>query len=224
MFFFQCEDVTPIVAVSGNHGTKSGPQNWERADGFFEATRRNPWRKLAWFSLANLDTGTSLTLNDHGSSAMGRCQFDWCGFRLCTHRCLEIRSFVFPHVRLRERSFEIWEMLWLASLHVYLLCSVPVLHFSTLQISVGFLYTIINRLGGPRTSERLCGRTCQKCLQPFGKECEQKQLGTSTHRPTNLTNMCYHPEFSENPSWMIKKIENLEVWVGQELTKLLFHS
>ena len=94
MYFFQCEDMTLIVAVSGNHGTKSGPQIIGK-------------ELMVGFSLANLDTRTSLTLNDHGSSAMGRCQFDWCGFGLCTHRCLEIRSFVFPHVGLRERSFEI---------------------------------------------------------------------------------------------------------------------
>ena len=100
-------------------------KHWERTDGW-EATRQNPWRKLAWFSLANLDTRTSLTLNDHGSSAMGRCQFDWCGFRLCTHRCLEIRSFVFPHVRLRERSFEIWERIWGEALSKGMKCKVLV--------------------------------------------------------------------------------------------------
>lgn len=84
----------------------------------------------------------------------------------------------------------------------------PVLHFShcrSPQVSYTrfYLYTNDKSIGGPRTSERLCGRTCQKCLQPFGKACEQKQLGTSSS--SNELDICLPPRISvKTLSWMVK--------------------
>ena len=109
VFFFQCEDMTPIVAVSGNHGTKSGPPKIGKELMVERCSQTKSMKKTRRIQLGKF---RYWYFTHHGSSAMGRCQFDWCGFRLCTHRCLEIRSFVFPHVGLRERSFEIWERIW----------------------------------------------------------------------------------------------------------------